>query len=460
MNEECHNLQIFPASYAGEATDNNELYLLVENITNPIKILCVGDLHLGRTSSKCHSSADDCARFAVRECWSRLVDMAIEMKVEIILFTGDINDSNGNIYQTIAPFEKGISRLTAANITVVMIAGNHDARALPHMHAILDNPLVHLLGKNGSWERFDWPNVEKPRISFLGISYPTSGAGKLPLDNLPFLNENNIPVIALAHIDYLSASSDYLWATPSELFAVQQVDCWMLGHIHKPECTRHNATTLLNPGSLQALHPGEPDAHGPWLVEIANGNISTPQQIPFSAVRYDAITLDVSTLQSIEEFSQLIWRSITEVCIAREEDKFPLRYSCRLKLIGQSKMLQPLREQSSQLLETQPFLEDKDIYIDEIYIDEISPEHNIKLLAEGHDIIAAVARMLLDLESISAERATQELLAQVEKQRNTLLRSQPYVAMPAAQLPDKKQLLLTECRRLLDILLRKKEQTS
>lgn len=425
-------------------------------MTDPIKILCVGDLHLGRTSSKCRTSNEDSTRFAVREALQRLVTLAIDSKVDFVLFTGDINDKNGNVYQTIAPFETEINRLTRDGIEVVMIAGNHDKDALSHMDAILANPRVHLLGKEGTWERYDWPNAKKPQLSFIGYSYPNNATGKLPLDNLP-CPQDNIPVFALAHIDYLTASSSYLCATQAELLAQPGVDCWLLGHIHAPECKNEQGKWLLNPGSLQALDPGEPGIHGPWLLEVSNGTISPPQQQSFSAVQYCSLELDISKPQSVEEFSALIWRAFEGT---KPVGDYSPRYSYRLELTGRSNILLEISKQCDELLLEQPLLADKNIYLDKIIFDKIEPAYDVKQLAAGQDIIATVAKLLLDLENDPAERTTLELLAQIEKQRENLLNSKPYNALTEKELPDKKQLLQTECHRLLDSLLRKKEQPS
>lgn len=428
-------------------------------MNEPTKILCVGDLHLGRTSSKCRTSNEDSARFAIRECWKRLVDLALELNVSLLVLTGDINDKEGNIYENIAPFEAGIKRLTAKNIDVIMIAGNHDTHSLSRMQAILADPHVHLLGENGIWERFDWPDENNPQISFLGSSYPATGVGKLPLSNIPFSTTADIVKIGLAHIDYLSASSNYLCALPSELFSVRDIACWLLGHIHAPELKIESSKILLNPGSPQALHPGEPGTHGPWLLEVDNGNILPPTQLPFSDVRYASLNLDISGLQSIEEFLSFLQQELAEKLPKPAPTETPSRHSCRIKLTGRSNILVQLSTECEKILVDQPFLENRDIFLDEINLDDLRSIYDINQLAVQHDIIGATARLLLDLENDCSERATQELLVNIADQYRLLEKTQRNLSVDTPLTLDAKTILQFECRRLLDELLRHQEST-
>lgn len=137
-----------------------------------LKILCSGDLHLGRISSKCGPEGDDFGTHAVREAWRRVVDCAIEHEVHLLLLSGDIADSGSNQYEAMGPFETGITRLKAHGIPVFLVAGNHDAQTLPRLAGLFADSSVRLLGRDGGWEQVDWPAEGQPEVSLVGWSYP------------------------------------------------------------------------------------------------------------------------------------------------------------------------------------------------------------------------------------------------------------------------------------------------
>ena len=114
-----------------------------------ISILCTGNIHLGRVSSKCLAESDDATSYTARAAWLRLVDEAIARKVDLLLLSGDIADDGGNQYEAMGPFETGVKRLAAHGIPVYMVAGNHDAAVLRKLTAMLNPDAVHILGQDG-----------------------------------------------------------------------------------------------------------------------------------------------------------------------------------------------------------------------------------------------------------------------------------------------------------------------
>jgi DNA repair exonuclease SbcCD nuclease subunit len=400
-----------------------------------LMILCTGDLHLGRVSSKCGPERDEA--FSVRAAWGRLVDLAITRGVHLVLISGDIADDGGNRYEAMGPFEQEISRLSAHGIAVYLVTGNHDARTLPDILRLCDHADVHLLGANGTWEAVGWP-ADDPAVTLLGWSHPARPVARLPLDNLPPL-PTGAPVIAIAHADY-RGTDDYAAVRVNDLRRVP-VDLWLLGHIHAPEWI-DGPPPILNPGSLQALDPGEPGIHGPWLVEIAGGAVASVVQLPLSSVTYAAVTVDITDLGDNELLAHLL-PSLQAASAGR-------RLSARVTLTGRTGQLPQLHAARAQILQEQPLLEGHDIFFDTLDLSALRPAYDLQKIASEGGAIGDVARLLLALEAGETPPALRDA---EDAARAMLANATLAAATEHDPLPTPAVLLRTEATRLLDALL-------
>ena len=93
-----------------------------------MKIIHFADLHLGVES---YGRIDPETGFPSRlrdflETFDKLVDFAIDDKVDLVLFCGDTYKSRKPSQTQQREFAKRIRKLSEAGITVFLIAGNHD----------------------------------------------------------------------------------------------------------------------------------------------------------------------------------------------------------------------------------------------------------------------------------------------------------------------------------------------
>src|SRR5258705_6551877 len=68
-------------------------------------------------------------RGATRRAFENLVDLCLEEGAAFLLLAGDIYDGNWKDYSTGLFFAAQLSRLKAANVSVVLVRGNHDAQS-------------------------------------------------------------------------------------------------------------------------------------------------------------------------------------------------------------------------------------------------------------------------------------------------------------------------------------------
>lgn len=66
----------------------------------PIKILAAGDLHLGKKSGSIPNNAKE---KPIKYVWSRMVEYAIDNRVDFIALPGDIADQDNSYFEAIGP---------------------------------------------------------------------------------------------------------------------------------------------------------------------------------------------------------------------------------------------------------------------------------------------------------------------------------------------------------------------
>lgn len=422
-----------------------------------VKILCTGDLHLGRISGKCLFDGEESSAHSTREAWARIVDCAINLGVDLLLLSGDIADDGSNQYEAMGPFEAGIRRLAANGIETVMVAGNHDARVLPRLSGLFSGPALRLLGRGGSWEQVCWPSAEVPRLCLAGWSFPGGKVSRLPLEEFTPCPREGVPLIALAHADYhAGGGSEYAPVKPEDLRAKTGVDLWLLGHLHAPE-KLDGLPVILNPGSPQALDPGEPGVHGPWLVEVRDGRVRRVEQQPLSSVAYHALSLDMSSLGEEDELAAFILQHLAPIEQSYRGEA-PPRLSCRLRLTGRTGMLGKLCQDVERILQEQPLRDGHNIYLERIDVSDVGANLDLAKLRQRPDLIGTLAGLLCDLEAPALPEDRRPFLRGAEEQVWRVANNVAYRdGVPQDDLPAPETLVKAECRRLLDALLRQEE---
>ena len=252
-----------------------------------MKILAVGDMHLGRTPSRLPPQLH-APELGPAEAWRRTVAAALDHGVKAVLLAGDVVDRDDDFFEAYRALESGVKTLADAGIAVVGVAGNHDVKVLPRL--VRHIPRFRLLGEGGRWEscRIDGG---RDAVTLWGWSFPQARVLESPLeggrpDPVPGVN------LGLLHCDRdAGPDSPYAPVTRQEL-ARAGLDGWLLGHIHKPD-----ALTAASPsgylGSLTGLDRGESGPRGPWMMTVAEGRIAEVEHLPLAPLRWEALEVDL-----------------------------------------------------------------------------------------------------------------------------------------------------------------------
>ena len=261
-----------------------------------MKILAVGDIHLGRTPSRlpeelAHRSRD----LGPAGAWERTVKAAIDAGVRAVLLAGDVVERENDFFEAYRELEQGVQELTRAGIEVIGVAGNHDVKVLPRLAEHISE--FRLLGAGGQWESCRVADGADS-ITLWGWSFPRREVRTNPLSDQSFKAEAGVN-LGLLHCDRDAGGSPYAPVTGRELQGAG-IDGWLLGHIHKPDAL---SVESLNGylGSLTGLDRSETGPHGPWLIDVSRGRINDVAQLPLSPLRWEAVDVDLDGIGGATE---------------------------------------------------------------------------------------------------------------------------------------------------------------
>jgi DNA repair protein SbcD/Mre11 len=363
-----------------------------------VKILCTADVHIGRRPSRLPESVDGAALSCAR-AWSALVDSAIAERVDLLLVAGDLVDQANRFYEAAGAVEAGVRALAAEGISTIAVAGNHDHHTLPWIARGFSPEHFRVLGSGGSWERHTVLREGRAALHVDGWSFPAGVVGDDPSLQHPRWPREGVPVIALLHGDLGQSVSRH---APLSLAALRSIpaDFWLLGHIHRP--VRHEQpgnAMVLYPGSPQAMDPGEPGVHGPWLLEIDAGGRMEVRQLPLATVRYETIDVPVEGVTGEGEIDRRVVDRVQDALRRVEPEAGPLKYlSLRVRLVGRTPHHRWLERRSwAEVAALEARHGDVRGLIERVEV-ATRPERDLEALAGGHDAPALLAALVQNLE--------------------------------------------------------------
>lgn len=302
------------------------------------KFIHAADIHLDsalKGLQQYEGAPVDDIRRAARDGLNNLVNLAIDQQVEFVLVAGDLYDGDWKNFQTGMYFVKQAARLRAADIPLILIAGNHDAankmtRSLP-----LPDNVTLLTHQQPQTVRLDALDVAIHGQSFasekvvddLSQAYPAAVRGCLNIGLLHTSIDGRE-----GHASYAPCSLDGLKS--------KGYDYWALGHIHKREVLCQEPFIAFA-GNIQGRHIRETGPKGCYLVSVSDSLQLEPAFHPLDVMRWEIASVDVSQVQHVDEILDHVSRQLTQLA-SHTPDK-PL--AVRVELVGQSKVHRELLAQ-------------------------------------------------------------------------------------------------------------------
>lgn len=315
------------------------------------RLLFVGDIHLGRRPSGLPARIGDdptsVRELAPTAAWERCVAAAIERRVDAVVLAGDVVDDLDDRFEAYGHLERGVTRLHEAGVRIFGVAGNHDVKVLPRLADQI--AAFRLIGRDGKWESVDVEGRGGGRARLVGWSFPQEKVHQSPVPELRTAFDSEIATLGVLHCDLGASSSPYAPVTRAELERAP-VTGWFLGHVHKPSI-ESGARPIGYLGALVGMDPGEPGAHGPWLVEVNGPRITTCLQIPLAPLRFESeeVAIDgidgggnddvekVLTPRIQEAFRRIAERAGADALAACRV------VSCRLTIVGRTRQHRQVR---------------------------------------------------------------------------------------------------------------------
>jgi len=387
------------------------------------QILCTGDVHLGRRPSRVPVEDDF---LSVRTVWTQCVETALDREVDAVVLTGDVVDSENQMYEAYGALERGIRRLAEAGVEVVAVAGNHDHDTFPRLMRNVDADGVHLLGQGGTWDEV---RVEgragNSSVRFVGWSFPQDTHVRSPLDTLS-LAESEVPTLGVLHCEVGSGDGPYA-PVRRDALARAPAAAWLLGHIHAPNAHREAGQLQLYPGSLQPLDPGEPETHGAWLVDVAGESVMA-EHLPLASLRYDTAVVDVSNHETVEAVENAVIRAVQDGIAAAGDRWSRLRHvAYRVVLEGRTDRHREIETTVGEMVDSlRPEVDHVTGSIEAVEF-ETRPAHDLEALARSDDPPGVLAQLLLRLEEGTVdEDRVQQVLRRASKAARQVHESSRY----------------------------------
>lgn len=307
------------------------------------RFLHAADLHLGSPLKSLGDalSAESLARVKnlVNSAFDRLVQVAINEKVDFCVFAGDVYDTAERDPGAQRRFLLGLRRLDEAGIRVFMVHGNHDPLTRDIKNGLLpDNVTVFPAGELGS-EVVTMSNGAQVTVAGVSYSKKEESENLVPL----FAGVTGRTIVGVLHTNVggNTQHGNYAPCTPADL-AASPVHYWALGHIHLRSVNRTERGWWVYPGNLQgrSVKAAECGPKGAVIVDVdEDGVLDEPRFVECCAVQFARVSVDVSAVEEVAGLNDVVVDELQRTMA--DAGEVPLLV--RLELTGQSEVPELLR---------------------------------------------------------------------------------------------------------------------
>jgi DNA repair protein SbcD/Mre11 len=266
-----------------------------------ISFIHAADIHLDsplRGLERYENAPVERIRGATRRAFTRLIDLALEKRVNFFLISGDLYDGDWRDYNTGLFLVQELRRLRDSRIPVFLIAGNHDAankmtRTLPLPENV--RFLAHNQPETVHLEEF---GVAIHGQSFARAAITENLAASYPAPVRGCVN------IGLLHTAMNGADGHERYA-PCTLDDLKSrgYDYWALGHVHRRQVLCDEPLVVFA-GNVQGRHVRESGPKGCLLATIKPDHSIEPVFQRLDHVRWERIVVNASDLETESELME------------------------------------------------------------------------------------------------------------------------------------------------------------
>lgn len=336
------------------------------------------DLHLGSRFKGLDSVNPEMAarlRQSVFDSFGRIVDKALNERVDALVISGDLYDDRNELPSTRAWLCRQLSRLS---IPVFICRGNHDVQttwdeSIPYPDNVHEFPMEP--------EKVDINDD----VEIIGVSYRERNETRNLATQMQGTDGKFTIACLHCDIDSVSEGHPYAQCTLSDLRG-RGVDYWALGHIHKRTVVSEQPY-IVYPGNIQGRSFKAPGAKGAYLVTVTSGRVTGLDFFSTQGYIWKDILIDITD----RDFNDII--SELRTMLSRTTIS-------RITFTGSGKLNAMLRKAGDDVRKT--IEESTGSTVSTIRV-RTSPEIDLEARAEGKDMAAAIIRAGRDMESMSRE---------------------------------------------------------
>jgi DNA repair exonuclease SbcCD nuclease subunit len=267
-----------------------------------VKIIHTADLHLGsKLTANLNKEKANVRKAEILSNFSRLLSVAEEMGVSVIIIAGDLFDTK-RITKHVAS-EVLSSLETHPLIKVIYVVGNHEDSALKEVVDELPSNFICI-------DDTQWQYVNIDDVTIAGANLVESN-GQILLNTL-ILDKNNKNIVVL-HGETSNHKSDIPVAKINiPTLKNKNIDYLALGHYHSFEIDRIDERGIYAySGCLEGRGFDETDEKG--FVLIDTDDIQNPTFIPFAKRLLREVVIDVTGVSEWKDIRSLVSRTVNDI---------------------------------------------------------------------------------------------------------------------------------------------------
>jgi exonuclease SbcD len=260
-----------------------------------ISFIHAADIHLDSPLmglERYENAPVDRIRGATRRAFTRLIDLAIDRRVDFVVLSGDLYDGDWRDYNTGLFLVNELRRLRDARVPAFLIAGNHDAANKMTRFLPLPENVCFLAHEQPETVYLEELGVAIHGQSFAKAATTENLAASYPAPARGYVN------IGLLHTAMNGADGHERYApcTLDELKS-RGYDYWALGHVHTRQvlCTE---PMVIFAGNVQGRHARETGKKGCVFATVKADQRIDAVFERLDQVRWERGTVDLSGLET------------------------------------------------------------------------------------------------------------------------------------------------------------------
>lgn len=293
-----------------------------------MRFIHTADLHIDsplRGLSRYDGAPLERLRGATRRALQRLVDLAIDERIDFLLIAGDLYDCDWQDFHTGLFVREQMARLGRAGIPVFIVQGNHDAQGVISRQVPWpDNVKV-----------FSSRTAETAHLPALGVAiHGHSFPDRAVPEDLALGFPDAVPGcfnIGLLHTSLAGGDGHDSYAPTSlSVMKARGYDYWALGHVHARQvvCV---VPRVVFPGNPQGRHARETGVKGCELVTV-EGDTPQARFMPLDVVRWHQLRIEAGASPTLDDFT----RQVAETLRSAVAGAADVLHAVRIVLTGET----------------------------------------------------------------------------------------------------------------------------